>query len=356
MTTIKYLTLITLTCLLGACASTRSVDPTVSTVTIAPPPSGLDAVSESETSSPGPNADWTLIGMALDFYAEFDGGGQEVTWDHPDSSMQAFIDMALARASDLDNVYKEGEVFAMAAPSASPINKEAEKRGFSIRLDENGRGLGVYVGVFSLIAPRWSAEGANTVIPTLDDRYWHGFKLSGAEHEFMTGLLDGLPVVSVLTSEGGRMYYYMPEEIPTSAGETRMLAQAMLLTPLEADEGMAKAGVYLPDVDMDELVDITALEGAVPVMQSGDELTSITQALQQTKLKQDRCGVTVESAVLIAGTRALQGLPVIINRPFMIVYQRPDAAIETFALFVDEQYFSEASGVDDVKPEEPCSS
>lgn len=141
------------------------------------------------------------------------------------------------------------------------------------------------------------------------------------------------PVVSPKTKSQDRVYMTMLDE-PPSGFDLIEKAQELSHAMKPVNEF---AGLIFPMVDLDQRADIGWLVGMKTTQIEGLPV-DIARALQQTRLRMNEFGARAESAAVLTITVAgLPPPPHVIDRPFLIWFEREGLSMPLFVGHITEQ-------------------
>ncbi len=244
------------------------------------------------------------------------------------------------------------EIESRASRTAEPLNEFLRSKNFQIQLDP----FPVLPPPFKAwgaasvldLAMLWFETGTKTTIVTPTLVQFSGFALSQQIVQFFTQKKHPHPIVSVQTKTDDRVFMTM---FSRDLRHFDLLAAAVDLS-LATDRCYDFAGLHVPMVDLDQMVDISWLKKMGTKDNEGFD-NEITQALQQTKLKMNAKGARVKSAVAIGGmlstsVSASPKPPHIINKPFLMWVTRPGLTKPLFVGRITEENWKDPGSLEDM--------
>ncbi len=208
------------------------------------------------------------------------------------------------------------EIESIASFSADEVNAFLKECGFTIQLEPwSPPDFGV-ASVLDLLV-EWIEAGEATVVTTDDGRQFPGVRIGDAGVRFFDAPDHPNPVAGLETKSGDHVYMTVLDQPP---GGFDLIAQAQQLAGNKRPNEQF-GGLVFPMVDLNQEVDITWLVDMSTCTEDGLPAI-IFQALQQTKLKMNEIGARAESAVAIAMVRGRPQPDYVINRPFLVWFER----------------------------------
>lgn len=252
--------------------------------------------------------------------------GPNRTWQ-PTSEMQ---DRFLAEFFAVGRVELDGisEIESITSYSSDEVNAFLRERGFTIQLDPwNPPGFGV-ASILDLLV-EWIQRGEVTAVRTDDGQEFPGVRVDGRSVRSFDVPGHPNPLARLETKSGDWVTMTMLDQTPEGFD---LIAKAQALSGHKRQSG-AFGGLIFPMVDLNHEVDITWLIG---MHTTGDDglPAIISQALQQTKLKMNEIGARVQSAAAIAVSRSMPKSDHVINRPFLIWFERDGLSKPLFVGYI----------------------
>ncbi len=208
------------------------------------------------------------------------------------------------------------EIESIASFSADEINAFLREHGFTIQLVPwSPPDFGV-ASVLDLLV-EWIKAGEATVVTADDGRQFPGVRIGNAGVQFFSAPGHPDPIAGLETKSGDHGYMTMLDQPPHGFD---LVAKAQELTRnKQPSEDYGR--LIFPMVDLNQEVDISWLIG---MSTCGDDglPAIVAQALKQTKLRMNEVGARAESAVAIAFLRAKPQPDHVINRPFLVWFER----------------------------------
>ena len=227
--------------------------------------------------------------------------------------LREYFEPCRAEFADLE------EIETKASCNAGELNAFAAKKGFpNLKLDEFGPGEVGVVSVLDLLVA-WLVPGIKVPVKHGGKKY-PGFRLSEGVQFCMAPKHDN-PIAVLNTKSNDRVCVtVLTENVPQGFA---LEAFAKTLSATKQYAGGFDA-VICPMVDLNQMVDIGWLKGMTTFSLDGKDWT-ISQAMQQTKLRMNEKGARAQSAVAIGAVTTSISMPqpdLIIDQPFLIWFER----------------------------------
>ena len=223
----------------------------------------------------------------------------------------------------------------------SEVRDEVSKGIRSLQSDYslNGNQLTIK-GILDLLV-KWVKEGSTTTIQR-DGREWEGVRLTEekAYVRFLVSDIHPHPIVVLPTQSDDILYMTVLDEPP---GELEMGSLATSLLRQKNWPNLDYGGVCFPMVDLchdNDVAWIVDMETTTRV--NGQEVPAwIIKASQETKLRMNEIGAHVKSefrATMLIGASLRDHKPdYVIDRPFLLVFTRPELKQPLAVLYVTEE-------------------
>jgi hypothetical protein len=231
------------------------------------------------------------------------------------------------------------EIESIASFSADDINRFLRERGFDIQLapwhaDNRQKEFGV-ASVLDLLV-KWLKPGDETKLKAVNTQLYPAVHQSTEVSSFYLAEGHNDAIAQLKTTSSDLVYMTKLDNAPADFELLRYASRlASSLKPI-ADYG----GVTFPMVDLKQKVDISWLTGLETTSAQG-EPARITQALQENRLTMNEQGARAKSAVAVAVAVAAVYRParpdLLIDRPFLIWFQRPGLREPLFAGYITEE-------------------
>ncbi len=284
---------------------------------------------------------------------------------HPISSAVREAELFLKRAEKitavndtqkkfLDKIYTEckkdasriKEIESIADIDNEKINEWLRKRGFQIKLGPFGPG-GFGVASALDILGKWAVKGKKWSVKTEEGEYFPGVKMTNYGVKFYR--VEEFPslIIEIETKEGDRVHLMMVDEVPSGLALLDFVEQIHKEKKSISPE---HDGVVFPKIDLDEE---TVLEWIIGLRfetsKEEQPYYTISQALQQTKLKMNEIGFRVKSAValgVLAGAPPKRTEPYVINKPFLMWITRLGLSKPLFIGYLNKDVWKDPQGLD----------
>lgn len=234
--------------------------------------------------------------------------------------------------------FSEKELMAVASPNFSELNELLAKRGFDIRLGEPATSDAFGVVSILDVLGEWLVQGSNAEPIQYADKNYAAFKLSGRGFAGFKVPGHANLIIALDTKNGDKVYITIPDR---AYGGFELLHYITDLLGRDRAFVNEYAGVIVPEVNLDELGDISYLVGASLFTHQSDYV--VMEALQQSKLAMNKNGFRAQSAVAIAICRS-SGLVYKkkhykVDQPFVIAIVRAGVAIPYFVAYVTPPFW-----------------
>jgi hypothetical protein len=256
--------------------------------------------------------------------------GPQRNWDPANEIQKMFINDYLKPYGDVPASLKEIE--SIAAYEAAIINEFLRRKGFSIQLDDFSPNEFGVASVLDLFA-EWIHEGDEAIVFTPDQRQFPGVDIDKRGVKLFYTSDHAHPVACLQTKSQDIVFMTMLEKPPVDIFGLFNLAAKFSENLRNCDDF---EGVRFPMVDLRQRVDISWLLGMSTYDAKGDPW-SISQALQENRLRMNEIGARAQSAVALK-IRCAGFLkpPHNINKPFLIWFMRPGLPIPLFVGYITE--------------------
>lgn len=225
------------------------------------------------------------------------------------------------------------EIESIASRDAQIINTFLRERGFDIQLQAfPPDGFGT-ASVLDLLV-EWLQPGTATTLRTPDQKTYPAARLTGRVR-YSSSEGHPHPIATISTKSGDEVSLTISDQ-PYS--EFALISKVEQLTR-HSSQLPAYGGLVFPMVDLNHQVNIDWLLN-MQTLDTNGSLNSISQALQQTKLRMNETGARVESAVAVAVRLSAASRPkpdMIIDRPFLIWFTRPHLQKPLFVGYITPQ-------------------
>ena len=254
----------------------------------------------------------------------------------------------------LDNVHaycKEDvdrieEIESIADTNHKNINKWLVERGFQIQLSDFGPGGFGIASVLDLLG-EWAIKGKKWSVETEEGEYYPGIKMTNYGKEFYRVNENPNFIIEIETKKNDHVYLMMVDEVPIELGLldfVEKIHNEKRVVPFEYD------GFIFPKIDLDEEMILDWLLNLRFETPKGKEpFYTISQALQQTKLKMNEEGFRVKSAValgILAGAAPVKIEPYVINKPFLMWITREGLSKPLFIAYLNKDVWKDPKDLD----------
>lgn len=259
--------------------------------------------------------------------------GSGLKWNTVNPQQERFLrDFFSVCSGEIDQI---PEIESIASWSADEINEFLRKCGFSIQLEPfNPQTFGT-ASVLDLLV-EWIEKGTDADLKTEDKKEFPGVYIKEKNVHFYRVPDHPNPIACLITKSNDLVYMTMWDEPHVPEGfDLVMKAEIFSSTKKSCDEF---GELHFPMVDLDQKVDISWLKGMNTIGQDGIP-GKIVQALQQTKLRMNEIGASVQSAVAFGVLRGVtMSKPThTIDRPFLIWFEREGLNKPFFVGYIDRE-------------------
>lgn len=214
------------------------------------------------------------------------------TWKPEPGDQQEFFQMFWE--TDL-SVFDPSELRS-AAGTIPEINRFLKAEGFDLQLQEQDPGDDAVAAVLK-VAISWQKPGSATKLTLVNGTTVDAVSMNAGFQVFEG--IGKTPIVRIASTRANEWVYLIPYESRAGYGAQ---AQHVAKTLVPDESGYEK--VLFPMIDMDVREDISPLLG-MRMLVGNREVARISQAIQQTRLKMDEKGASVESAAAVARSKGL---------------------------------------------------
>ncbi len=215
-----------------------------------------------------------------------------------------------------------------------------KRKNVSIQLNSIGPTEIAIASVLDLFV-EWMLEGQSSNILKEAEKYSAVLLKHGVQVSRVKNFSNPVAIINTRTED--RVLMTILTEQPTSPFEVFELA-CKLVKNQESDEAAGSfEGVKFPMIDLDVQINVDWLRG---MMTDG---WNVGQALQETKLKMNEKGAHIREAVAIAAEASAPGeepQPLVIDEPFLLVFQRPSLRLPLFSAFLAEECWKNPGSLD----------
>lgn len=253
--------------------------------------------------------------------------GEAGTWLPMSDDQYQFLRKFMPFKSDVPTLVSDGILSHKADKNASVINKWLSDNGFNIQLPDNGANEFSVASILKVLV-EWVKAG--TVTTVLTDKGTFPavrFNDKNSYQKFVNREIHPFPVVRVKTKTG----YTVCMTVLDNLSDSTFAISEKVDRVRKVFDGCPEACRYVifPMIDYDRNVDISWIVG----LNRGD--WTVARAIQQTKFRMNEIGARAESAVAMT-MRCMACLvedddPVIIDKPFLLWIESPNARLPVFA-------------------------
>ena len=260
------------------------------------------------------------------------------------TTQKKFIDDIHAYCKvDVDRIE---EIESIADTNYKNINKWLADRGFQIQLSDFGPGGFGVASALDLLG-EWAIKGKKWSVETEEGDYYPGIKMTNYGKEFYRVKENPNFIIEIETKKNDHVYLMMVDEVPTGFGLldfVEKIQNEKQKVPFEYD------GFIFPKIDFDEEIILDWLLNLRFETPKGKEpFYTISQALQQTKLKMNEEGFRVKSAValgILAGAAPEKIEPYVINKPFLMWITRERLSKPLFIAYLNKDVWKDPKNLD----------
>lgn len=261
------------------------------------------------------------------------------SWKAINPTQERFLRIFEVCTSDIDQI-REIE-YEIGVGTVGPVNAFLRRKNIDIQLNAISPREIAIASVLDLLV-EWMLEGQSSTILKEAKEYPAVLLNRGVRVSMVNNFPN--PVATITSRTEDKVLMTILTEQPKSSFEVFELACKLV----ENQKEFAKAvwnfnGIKFPMIDLDVHPDIGWLIG----MRSNE--WSVGQALQQTKLKMNEKGAHVKDAVAMtakASFHVKEQAPLIIDRPFLLVFQRPGLKRPLFSAFLAEDCWKTPGSLD----------
>ena len=250
------------------------------------------------------------------------------SWKAVNPTQERFLQIFEVCKSDVDQIKEiESEI---GIGTVDPVNAFLQRKNIDIQLDAISRREIAVASVLDLLI-EWMLKGQSSTILKETKEY----PAVSLNRGVRVSTVDNFPnpVATITSKTEDKVFMTILTEQPESAFEVFELACRLVENQKSAKAAGKFNGVKFPMIDLDAHPDIGWLIG----MRAKE--WSVGQALQQTKLKMNEKGARVKEAVAITAKASLyvkEQQPLIIDKPFLLVFMRPSLKRPLFSAFLAE--------------------
>ncbi len=278
------------------------------------------------------------IVAALIAAEEFLGGDR--LWQPVNATQERFL---AGFASGRAEASRIGEIESIASRDADELNKFLRRRGFPPGFRPFAERRFGAASVLDLLA-EWKHEGAIVETITPDGRRFPGVHIGADGVRFFSARRHRSPIACLETKSGDEVFLTMLDEPP---GGPDLLGRAHELSRRRRDNHDF-AGLVFPMVGLDQQVGLGWLVGMVTEDEEG-MAWEIDAATQRNRLRMNEVGARAESAVtvqvLAAGIRWKPKPDHVIDRPFLVWFERDGLERPLFVAYVAEEDWRNPGGL-----------
>lgn len=269
---------------------------------------------------------------AEDFLGEHEGWAKlnrQVNWTPSNEDQYQFLKRFIEAKKVVDTL--GDNLKRKASRDVQVINDWLKENGFEMQLVPES---GPVIAVASIldVLVEWVKEGKVTSIQNPKGRF-PAVAIKGEDgvRMFINRELHPFPIAMIRTKSGDLVYMSVLDYLPL---DTFALTDKVdkLRRLISGRVSEATGGVIFPMVDYDRMVDIGWIRGMSTG--TGQDEWYIGQAIQQTKFRMNEKGAHAKSAVAMTlRCMACAAEPewVVMDRPFILWFERPGVEIPLFA-------------------------
>lgn len=225
------------------------------------------------------------------------------------------------------------------------INAWLKEKGYDIRLREDGNDSFCVASVMDMLM-EWVEPGKETTV-TRDGKNYPAVSLNKDSDAYVINGDGKTEVLKVPAKGGETVIMWMIDKEPVGPlGIADIVAR--MPSNLSKDDSYSK--FVFPMIDINDTPDISWLCG----MRTGEHAGAwyISQAVQQTRFRMNERGARAQSAAAMMMSRGLtlNSKTFVIDRPFMLLVERPDVDIPLFAGVFAEDSWKKPADIYDGKP------
>ena len=219
-----------------------------------------------------------------------------------------------------------------------------EKRGWKPQIQELKPNEFATAGVLDLPVA-WTEKGQVVQVKTDDGTKYPGVKIPEAGVEIFTNPVYQYPVACLKTKSGDKVWITIMASPPrtkdlVSTAQNVFGSQTHpgIVTALDYSDNYA--GLIFPMVDLTIKRSLDWISGLAAYDESGNKTTELAEAIQQLTLKMNEEGARARAAdemkFMVTSIR-MPKLPLVINRPFLVSFERPGLTSPLFVAHVTEE-------------------
>lgn len=250
------------------------------------------------------------------------------SWKAINLIQERFLQIFEACKSDVEQI-REIE-YEVGIGTVDPVNTFLRRKNIDIQLNSIGPREIAVASVLDLLV-KWVFEGQHSIILKEAKEYSAVLLNRGVLVSLVNNFPNPVAVIKTRTED--RVLMTILTEQPASPFEVFELTYKLVEDQESAEIAWNFEGVKFPMINLDIQSNIEWLIG----MRTNG--WNIGQALQQTKVKMNEKGAHVKEAVAMAAEASAPGeeqQPLIIDKPFLLVFQRPSLKRPLFSAFLAE--------------------
>jgi hypothetical protein len=250
------------------------------------------------------------------------------SWKTINPTQERFLKIFEVCKRDVDQI-REIE-YEIGIGTVGPVNAFLRRKSIDIQLNVIGPREIAVASVLDVLV-EWMLEGQSTTILKESQEYPAVSLKEGVRVSMVHNFLN--PVATITSRTEDKILMTILPEQPKSTFEVFELACTLVENQKSAKAAWGFNGVKFPMINLAVQPNIGWLIG----MRSKE--WSVSQALQQTKLKMNEKGAHVKEAVAITAKASFyikEQQPLIIDKPFLLVFQRPSLKRPLFSAFLAE--------------------
>jgi hypothetical protein len=260
------------------------------------------------------------------------------SWKVVNSSQERFLQIFDVCKSDVGQV-REIE-YEVGIGTVDPVNSFLKRKDIGIQLNSIGTTEIAVASVLDLLI-EWMLEGQSSNILKEAEEYSAVLLKQGVQVSLVKNFLNPVAIINTRTED--KVLMTILTEQPTSSFEVFELACKLVKSQESVEAAGNFEGVKFPMIDLNVQINVEWLRG---MMTDG---WNVGQALQQTKLKMNEKGAHIREAFAIAAEASAPGeepQPLVIDKPFLLVFQRPSLKRPLFSAFLTEDCWKNPSSLD----------
>ena len=260
------------------------------------------------------------------------------SWKVVNSSQERFLQIFDACKSDVGQV-REIE-YEVGIGTVDPVNSFLKRKNIGIQLNSISPTEIAVASVLDLLV-EWMLEGHPSNILKEAVKYPAVLLNQGVRVSQVKNFPNPVAIINTRTED--MVLMTILTEQPASSFETFELACKLVKGQESAETAWNFEGVKFPMIDLDVQLNLEWLLGM------RTDGWNVGQALQQTRLKMNEKGAHVREAVAIAAEASPPGeepQPLVIDKPFLLVFQRPSLKRPLFSAFLAEDCWRNPGNLD----------